>query len=331
VEMNMQGNMAKSYNAIRQDLISTGGVANVGLADHDIINGGNNSSGLVWDAKPAGTQVLVSQRYITPEFMETAGLKLIEGRKLLMNDTAMPMRIVITETMAKLMGKGSALGKKIHGEHDTTSATVVGVVNDYVYGNMYGKPDPVMFWSADPIHTKLMYVRLKANTNIEKTLSGMQAVMKKDNPAYPFDYRFVDEQFNQVFQTESLVSKLSKVFAALAIVISCLGLFGLAAYTAERRTKEIGIRKVLGASVSGLAGLLSKDFLQLVIASCVVAFPIAYWMMQNWLKKYEYHIAINWWVFVGAGIAAVIIALGTVSFQSIKAAIANPVKSLRSE
>jgi putative ABC transport system permease protein len=331
VEMNMQGNMAKSYNAIRQDLISTGGVANVGLADHDIINGGNNSSGLVWDAKPAGTQVLVSQRYITPEFMETAGLKLIEGRQLLMSDTAMPMRIVITETMAKLMGKGSALGKKIHGEHDTTSATVVGVVNDYVYGNMYGKPDPVMFWSADPIHTTLMYVRLKANTDIEKTLAGMQAVMKKDNPAYPFDYRFVDEQFNQVFQTESLVSKLSKVFAALAIVISCLGLFGLAAYTAERRTKEIGIRKVLGASVSGLAGLLSKDFLQLVIASCVVAFPIAYWMMQNWLKKYEYHIAINWWVFVGAGIAAVIIALGTVSFQSIKAAIANPVKSLRSE
>src|SRR6185437_2397394 len=164
-----------------------------------------------------------------------------------------------------------------------------------------------------------------------KSLTQIQNVLNKNNPAYPFTYQFVDDQFAQMFSNEALISNLSKVFAALAIIISCLGLFGLAAYTAERRTKEIGIRKVLGASVSGLASLLSKDFLQLVIISCFAAFPTAYWLMTNWLKSYDYRIGINWWVFAIAGVAAIVIAIVTVSFQSIKAAIANPVKSLRSE
>ena len=162
-------------------------------------------------------------------------------------------------------------------------------------------------------------------------LNAIQNVMKKNNPAYPFTYQFVDDQFNQMFTNETLISKLSRVFAALAIVISCLGLFGLAAYTAERRTKEIGIRKVLGASVSGIAGLLSKDFLKLVFISCIVAFPVAWWMMHNWLQDYEYRIEISWWIFLIAGVVAILIALITVSFQAIKAAIANPVKSLRTE
>ncbi len=134
-----------------------------------------------------------------------------------------------------------------------------------------------------------------------------------------------------MFMTEMLASKLSRLFAALAIVISCLGLFGLAAYTAERRTKEIGIRKVLGASVASVTSLLSKDFLQLVILSCLIAFPVAYWRMSIWLKGYQYHIEMQWWVYLVAGILALVIALITISFQTIKAALANPVKSLRSE
>ena len=176
-----------------------------------------------------------------------------------------------------------------------------------------------------------MYIRLNKQSNIEKALTGIQKVMKRDNPAYPFNYVFLDDQFNQMFQNEMLVSKLSRVFASLAIIISCLGLFGLAAYTAERRTKEIGIRKVLGASVSGVTGLLSKDFLMLVIISCAIAFPIAYWKMYVWLKTYQYHIDIQWWVFAAAGAAAILIALATISFQAVKAALANPVKSLRNE
>jgi putative ABC transport system permease protein len=331
VGMDMQGDMAKNYNAIKQDLLNTGAVTNVALADHAIIYGGNNTDGMTWEGKPPGSKILISQRYVTPEFMETSGLKVLEGRNLIVTDTARPMRMVVTQSMEKLMGQGSAIGKTMHYDGDTTMATIVGVVNDYVYGNMYGKPDPVMFFCAAPKQTSVMYARIKPQNNIENTLASIQRVMKKDNPAYPFDYRFVDDQFNQLFLSEALVSKLSRVFAALAIIISCLGLFGLAAYTAERRIKEIGIRKVLGASIPGITGLLSKDFLQLVFLSCLFAFPIAYWAMQSWLKGYQYHIGINWWVFAIAGVASVIIALLTVSFQAIKAALANPVKSLRSE
>ncbi len=205
------------------------------------------------------------------------------------------------------------------------------MVNDYVYGNMYGQPDPVGFMWLPPQLASVMYVRIKAKSNTEQALAKIEAAMKKANPAYPFEYKFVDDQFNQMFLSEMLVSKLSRVFAALAIIISCLGLFGLAAYTAERRTKEIGIRKVLGATAAGLAGLLSKDFLQLVFVSCLVAFPLAWWAMNKWLQGYAYRITFSWWVFVIAGFAAIFIALITVSFQAIKAAIANPVKSLRTE
>jgi ABC-type antimicrobial peptide transport system permease subunit len=155
--------------------------------------------------------------------------------------------------------------------------------------------------------------------------------MKKDNSAFPLEYKFVDDQFNEMFSNETQVSEVSGVFASLAIIISCLGLFGLATYTAERRIKEIGIRKVLGASVVGITTLLSKDFLQLVAISCIVAFPVAWWIMHNWLQHYEYRIEISWWIFLAAGISAILIALITISFQSIKAAIANPVESLRTE
>ncbi len=332
VEMDLQGQMAGDYYAIKQDLLNTGYVSSVALADHSIIYGGNNTDGLTWDGKPSGSKVLISTRYVTPEFLETSGLKLLEGRNLTVGDTTTkPIRMLATETMEKLMGKGSAVGKTVHFDGDTTMATIVGVVNDYVYGDMYGKPDPVLFFSVPPKNATVMYVRIKPGGDIEKSLAATQGIMKKDNPAYPFDYRFVDDQFNRMFLSEMLVNKLSRLFASLAILISCLGLFGLAAYTAERRTKEIGIRKVLGADVTGLAALLSKEFLQLVLLSCLVAFPIAYLVMSKWLKNYSYRIDINWWVFIISGIVAVIIAVVTVSFQSIKVALANPVKSLRSE
>jgi ABC-type antimicrobial peptide transport system permease subunit len=324
--------MAQNFAPIKQDLLNTGYVENVALADHSIIYGGNNTDGMTWEGKPAGSKVLISQRYVTPEFMETSGLKVLDGRNLAANDTSRPIRIVITKALEKLMGKGSAVGRIMHYEGDTTKATIVGVVNDYVYGNMYGKPDPVMFFATTPKNASMMYVRIKQQQgDIPRALSTIQGVLKKYNPAYPFDYRFVDDQFNNMFLTEMLASKLSRLFASLAIIISCLGLFGLAAYTAERRTKEIGIRKVLGASVSSVTTLLSKDFLQLVVLSCLIAFPVAYWKMSLWLKGYEYHIGIHWWVFLVAGIVAIVIAVATISFQAIKAAMANPVKSLRSE
>lgn len=331
LEIDLQGQIAKNYTPIREELLNTGHIENVALADHSIIYGGNNTNGMTWEGKAPGSEVLISQRYVTPEFMATSGLNILEGRNLVVRDTGRPVHMIITKSLEKLMGKGSALGKTMHFQGDTTIATVVGVVNDYVYGNMYGKPDPVMFFVASPEYNTVMYTRIKPQADIQKTLADIQGVLKKYNPAYPFQYRFVDDQFNGMFLTEMLASKLSRLFAALAIVISCLGLFGLAAYTAERRTKEIGIRKVLGASVTSITSLLSRDFLQLVVLSCLIAFPLAYWKMSLWLKGYRYHIDMQWWVYVVAGALAIIIALITISFQTIKAALANPVKSLRSE
>src|SRR5579871_4000406 len=337
IEMNLQGDMAKHFSAIKQDILNTGIANNVALSDHSIIYGGNNTDGLSWASKTPGARILISWRNVSPEFMSTSGMKILEGRDLQITDSVkfeLPpknINVLITQSMAKLMGKGSAIGKIIKDESGALNANVVGVVNDYVYGYMYGKPDPVIFFCVPPHDETIMYVNTKTSRDPEQTLAKLEAVMKKDNPAYPFQYRFVDDQFNQMFLSEMLISKLSRVFASLAIIISCLGLFGLAAYTAERRTKEIGIRKVLGASVSGITALLSKDFLKLVIISCMVAFPIAWMVMNNWLKSYPYRINISWGIFLIAGVLAMLIALMTISFQSIRAALMNPVKSLRSE
>ncbi len=335
IEADAQGDRAKYYDALKQDLLKTGMVENVALSDHSTLRGGNNTSSYTWQGKILGAEILISNRNVTPEFIGTSQLKLLEGRDFISTDsvTSKKENVIITQSLEKLMGNNSALGKTLWGVGDTsgTKLTVVGVVNDYVYGNMYGKPDPVLFSATSPEHANKMYLRLKPQSNIEQALARIEAAMKKNNPAYPFNYKFVDEQFNQMFISETLISKLSRVFAALAILISCLGLFGLSAYTAEKRTKEIGIRKVLGASVTGIAGLLSKDFLKLVGLSCLLSFPLAWWMMHNWLQGYQYRIAINWWIFLIAGAVAILIALATVSFQAIKAALANPVKSLRAE
>jgi predicted permease len=335
IEADAQGNVASYYAAMKQDLLNTGAVENVALSDHTTLYGGNNTGSLTWQGKAPGAQILISGRNVTPEYFRVSEMKITAGRDFVPTDsvTSKNLNVVITQSLEKLMGKESALSKILWNTGDTsgTKLTVVGVVNDYVYGNMYGTPDPVLFICTAPEHTNKMYLRLKDQHNTEQALAKIEAAMKKNNPAFPFNFRFVDDQFNQMFQSEALISKLSRVFAALAILISCLGLFGLAAFTAERRTKEIGVRKVLGAGVPGIAALVSKDFLKLVGVSCLVAFPAAWWIMNSWLKNYQYRIEISWWIFLVAGAAAILIAIFTVSFQAIKAAIANPVKSLRTE
>ncbi|MFL9484035.1 ABC transporter permease [Chitinophagaceae bacterium LWZ2-11] len=345
IQMDLKGDMDKNFTAIKQDLINTGVVENVALTDHETIYSGNNTTSLTWDGKNPKSLVVISQRLVSPEFISTVGMQVSQGRDfqstdiiqmghdLKIKDSATAFSIVVTESLEKLLGKGSAIGKEMQLPFSETKAfklRIVGVVKDYVYGNMYGKSDPVVFYCW-PAEATLMYVRTKANASSQDVLAKLEGVMKQNNPSYPFEYRFVDDQFNQMFSSEMLISKLSRVFAVLAIMISCLGLFGLAAYTAERRIKEIGIRKVLGASVAGLAKLLSKDFLQLVVISCFISFPIAGFIMHKWLADYAYRININWWIFAIAGIAALLIAMITVSFQAVKAAMSNPIKNLRTE
>ncbi|HEU5052080.1 MAG TPA: ABC transporter permease [Hanamia sp.] len=335
LQVDMNSEMTKNYEAVHQDLLNTGLIKSIAISNYNTLYGGNNTGGLVWDGKKSNNQVLISMRYVSPGYMKTSGINILEGRDLAETDSVQSKRIniLITQSLEKLMGSNSAVGKTLHWDGDTsgTVLNVVGVVNDYVYGDMYGKPDPVMFFCVNTPDASNMYIRLKRNANVEKAMQQIAMVIKKDNPSFPFTYHFVDDQFNQMFQNEQLISKLSRVFAMLAIIISCLGLFGLAAYTAERRIKEIGVRKVLGASISNITTLLSKDFLLLVFISCLVAFPVAWWMMHNWLQNYKYHIKISLWIFLIAGIVAILIAMATVSFQAIKAAVANPVESLRSE
>ena len=263
-------------------------------------------------------------------------MKIISGRDFRQDEDFQKSDVIITQSLAELISKKSVIGQVIQSargnkDGNYTNFTIVGIIDDYVYGNIYGKPEPVIFFCRPPEDANLLYVRIKAGSNINNALQKIQDVMKKDNPVYPFAYQFVDTQFNKMFSDVELTSKLSSIFAALAIIISCLGLFGLAAYTAERRRKEIGVRKVLGASVTGITTLLSKDFLKLVGLACAVAFPMAWWIMHNWLQNYEYRINISWWIFLAAGIVAALIAFITISFRAIKAAIANPVKSLRTE
>jgi len=335
LQVDMNSEMTKNYEAVQQDLLSTGLIDNIAVSNYNTLYGGNNTGGLVWEGKKTNNEVLISQRYVSPGYMKTSGIKILEGRDLVETDSVQSkkLNVLITQSLEKLMGNNTAVGKTLHWDGDPRGVVVnvVGVVNDYVYGDMYGKPDPVMFFCVNTSDASNMYVRLKPNTNVETAIKKIEVVIKKDNPSYPFTYHFVDDQFNQMFQNEQLISKLSRVFATLAIIISCLGLFGLGAYTAERRIKEIGIRKVLGASVMQVTEMLSKDFIKLVGIACLIAFPISYWAMNKWLQSFAYRINIGWWIFVVAGLAAIFIALATVSFQAIKAAIANPVKSLRTE
>ena len=329
VQMDLYGDIKKHFTSVKQDLLNTGVVENAGMCSNEMLYEGNNRPNFFWQGKDPSREVVISFRDITPGFVATWALRLIEGRDFYSNGEADSSNVIITESLAKLMGEGSALGKTIQDGSKTYHVT--GVVKDFIYGKMYASnSDPVIFF-CKPANTEQIIIRIKATVHPQDALEKIAAVMKKNNPAYPFVYNFVDEQVNMFYKSEILIGKLSGIFATLAIIISCLGLFGLATYTAERRAKEISLRKVLGASIASVTGLLSKDFLQLIIISFFVAFPVAWWIMNNWLQNYQYRIEISWWIFLLAASLTILIALITISFQAIKAAIANPVKSLRME
>lgn len=344
LQMNVQGNMLTQFPVIRQELVNTGAVSDAALADLSALKGGNNSTAIDWPGKEPGSSIVISERFVSPEYLKTLGMHIAEGRDFEQTDifdpallaragdSALTAGVVVTRTMADLLGSESAIGKPmdLHFNFGTVHMIVRGVVDDYVYGDMYGKPAPVIFFCM-PQATNLLYVRMKPTADPSQALAKMKAVIKEIDPGIPFEYQFVDDEFNALFVSEALVSKLSRVFAFLAIFISCLGLFGLAAYTAESRMKEIGIRKVLGASTRGITYLLSKDFLKLTLLSCVMAFPLSAWVMNGWLQGYSYRITLSWWIFALAGGLAVVIALVTVSWQAARAAMTKPAISLRSE
>jgi putative ABC transport system permease protein len=329
VYIQLQGKQADGFIPVYNDLMRSGIVANAALSDNKVLEIGSNNDNYSWDGKDASKNPLISWQNVSPQFVSTMRLKLVAGHDFNNDPRVDSANVIINEAFAKQMGKEGRVGGILR-EGGTRPLQVIGILKDYLYNDMYGTAAPLVLYN-HPSGTSILSIRFKPGVNIQNAIAKAGAIAKADYPGYPFEYQFVDSDFNQLFKTETLTGTLAGVFASLAIFISCLGLFGLAAYTAERRIKEIGIRKVLGASVSGLVGLLSKDFLKLVIISCLLAFPVAMWGVNKWLQSYQYRVTINWWVFAVAGITALLIALATVSFQAIKAALMNPVKSLRSE
>ncbi|MGI8580632.1 MAG: ABC transporter permease [Chitinophagaceae bacterium] len=327
----LKGKMNEHFPAIHNQLLSTGAVENAAMSNNRVFNVGSSSGDFSWKGKTPESKLLVSMDWVSPQYISTMGMKLASGRDFNTDITTDSSNIIINETFANIIGKKDPVGDIIRRDNGRgRSLTIVGVVKDYVFNDMYKKPDPLILF-CDTSNVSSMLIRLKSSQDVQQQIAKIEKVIKSNNPAYPFESKFLDQDFNNLFKSEMLIGKLSRVFALLTILISCLGLLGLAAYTAERRTKEIGIRKVLGATVTSVIALLSKDFLRLVAISSLVAFPLAWWMMHKWLQDFSYRIDISLWVFVIAGGLAVIIALLTVSFQAIKAAVANPVKSLRTE
>ena len=328
VFMYLQGNIKEHFEVIKNDLQSTGFVQNSALSNDPVLQMGSNTGDFVWEGKDPSKQVLITVEGVSPEYASTMRMQLEAGRDFYPEGKIDSTNVIINESLSMIINKKNILGSTI--SQGDTKYTIVGILKDFVYNNMYGPAAPLVLFS-NKSNCNVLSIRLKDGVQIPAALSAMETLMKKDNPGYPFDYNFIDQQFDQLFKTETLIGKLAGIFSILAIFISSLGLFGLAAYTAERRTKEIGIRKVLGAGLASLTYLISIDFLQLVFLACILAFPVAWWIMHNWLHDFEYRIQMSWWIFVAAGLLAIFIALVTVSFQAIRAAVANPVKSLRTE
>jgi len=278
---------------------------------------GQNSSNAL------GVNFLVADKY----FVNANGIKLISGRDFRSDDSA---KVLINETYAKKLGLDplKAVGNHLH-DSQSREVEIVGVMKDFNFWSLHKDVEGFLVWINNKHNGYWPNVIAHTTTaNYKSLISKIETIWQKDVPGVPFTYSFLDEEVQKQYETDISLSRIINSFTIMAIVISCLGLFGLAAFSAEQRSKEIGIRKVLGASVANVTQLLSKDFLKLVIIAFVIATPIAWWAMNKWLEGFAYKVPVTWWMFASAGLISIIIALGTVSFQAIKAAIANPVKVL---
>ncbi len=315
------------YDAIRNELLSTGVVANMAESSSPSTGVWSNQIGFSWEGKDPSSLPLFGTIGVTQDFGRTINWQIKEGRDF-SRDYADSASIILNEAGVKLTGLKNIVGKIIY--KDSVKYTVVGVVQDMVMESPFQPIQPTVFFM-NPKWTNVITVRIKPDVAMSAALPKIETVFKKFNPGAPFDYKFTDEEYARKFSDEQRIGNLATFFAVLAIFISCLGLFGLSSFVAEQRTKEIGVRKVLGATVINLWGMLSIDFLKLVILSALIAMPIAWLSLHQWLQKYEYRTSVSGWIFIVAIIGSIVITVATVSFQAIKAAIANPVKSLRTE
>jgi ABC-type antimicrobial peptide transport system permease subunit len=316
------------YDAIRNDLLATGQVANMAESSSPSTQVWSNNIGFSWPGKDPGTLPLFGTVATTYDYGKTINWQIKEGRDFSHSFLTDSSAMILNEAAVKLIGLKNVVGLTI--KWDTTPHHVVGVIQDMVMESPYEPVKPTIFL-LNPEWANVIIVRLKPSTTMKEGLAKVETVFRKYNPAAPFEFKFTDEEYARKFEDEKRIGNLSTFFAILAVFISCLGLFGLASFVAEQRTKEIGVRKVLGASIFNLWKMLSKDFVTLVIISCAIAVPVAWYFLHQWLQKYTYRTDISWWIFILAGMGAMVITLLTVSYQAIKAALMNPVTSLRTE
>jgi putative ABC transport system permease protein len=324
----LEGDLTGKYKIFKEAALRLPGISNVSRSSNQPTNIENGTGGVDWDGKDPNNLIMFTQTSVGYDLVKTMDLHLAAGRDFSPAFGTDSVGYLLNEEAAKRIGYKDPIGKRL--TFWQKKGTIVGVVRNFHFNSLHDpiRPLVIRFGETDGYGSAL--VRTQAGKT-ETALKGLETLCRQLNPKFPFTYTFADEQYRNLYKSESIVHSLANCFAGLAIFISCLGLLGLAMFTAEQRTKEFGIRKVLGAKVSTLFSLLSKDFLVLVLIAFLLASPLAGWAMYKWLQNFAYHIQLEWWVFLLAGALALLIALLTVSFQAIKVAVANPVKSLRSE
>lgn len=324
-------NYEGKFDLFKTELLQSGVVSGVALSNSPLTSIWNRSNGFTWKGKAPETPDGFNKIRVTSDFGKTIDWKVIAGRDFSSDYKTDSAAVILNEAAAKHIGLKNPVGEYIKSSDGKLVWQIIGVTKDMIIQSPYEPIDGTFYFLDFSKSTKQMTMRINPTANAAEALHKIEAVFRKLVPSASFDYRFVDEVYAKKFTQEQRIGKLSFLFAVLAIFISCLGLFGLASFMAEQRTKEIGIRKVLGATVTNLWQMLSKDFVVLVVISCLIAAPIAYYFMNEWLQKYTYHTEISWWIFALTGAGALFITLLTVSYQAVKAALMNPVKSLKSE
>jgi putative ABC transport system permease protein len=316
------------FNSFRDELKNSGAAIEVDESANSTTESNIVSGGFNWVGKDPNLSTAFPISNVTHGYGKTIGWKIKEGRDFSGEFTSDSSAFILNEAAVKFMGLKNPIGKTI--KWNDKPFQVIGVIKDIIFESPYQSIRPYIYQMTGD-QSYVVTVKINTRMGVSKALSDIEKIFGKYNPELPFDYKFIDQEYSKKFGDEERIGKLASFFAVLAIFISCLGIFGLATFIAEQRTKEVGVRKVLGASVFSIWRLLSKDFIMLLIISLIIASPTAYYFMHNWLQNYPYHSEISWWIFVLAGIGALLITLLTVSFQAIKAALMNPVKCLRME
>ncbi len=323
-----EGELGKNYNVFKQEALKMPGIKYVSRTWQAPSNITSSTSDIDWEGKQPNAKPTFGDAGVGYDFVKTMDAELLQGRDFSRDFATDSIGYVLNEEAVKMTGYKEPIGKPftLWGR----KATIIGVVKSFHFNSLHVPVNAMVMYLSENDKEGTILVKTQSGQT-KQALASLEKLYKQLNPSFPFSYQFADEEYSKLYKSEQMAGKLSSCFAFLGIFISCLGLLGLAMFTAQQRIKEIGIRKVLGATTAALAGLLSKDFLQLVGISCLIAFPLSWWAMNSWLQSYAYRIEISWWIFIMAGGIAILVASLTVGFQAIKAAVANPVKSLRTE